>query len=117
MLARARRLRHERDILRVYKKGRYGNAADLQAKVLATGGPTTRVAIVVSKKISKKATVRNRIRRRLAAAVSELWNQLLPGYDIVVTVRSDISEAVDLPQQLATALSRSNVIAQEKKRV
>ena len=119
MLAQLRRLRLERDIVRVYKKGRSGSAANLHAKSLKTGWPTARVAIVVSKKVSKKAVVRNKIRRRVSAAVEELWNQLVPGYDVVVTVRDDISDAAasDLQKQVAQALSRAGVIKEDKANV
>ena len=119
MLAKARRLRQERDIVRVYKKGRWGGAADLHAKAFKTGWPEARMAIVVSKKVSKKAVVRNRIRRRVAGQVEELWNSLVPGYDIVVTVRSDVSEATapELKKQLSQALSRTGAINEEKPHV
>lgn len=115
MLAKPQRLRLERDIVRVYKRGRSGGAASLHVKALHVGWPTTRLAIVVSRKVSKKAVVRNRIRRRLSGLVSELWGHLGPGYDIVVTVRSDISEAKaeDLRQQLTKALAVSGALQKE----
>jgi ribonuclease P protein component len=52
-----------------------------------------RVAVVVSKKVSKSAVVRNRIRRRLYAAAESA--DIAPGSDIIITV---FDEAVaDLP--------------------
>lgn len=50
---------------------------------------TYRCAVVVSKKISKSAVVRNRIRRRIYEQI-RLHNQLVPaGTDLVVTIYSD----------------------------
>lgn len=53
----------------------------------------SRVAIVVSKKVTKKAPERNRIRRRLYEAVRLRWSMIEPGYDLVITA---------FDQQLAT---------------
>jgi ribonuclease P protein component len=45
-----------------------------------------RVAVVVSRKVSKSAVVRNRIRRRIYAAVRQTGVEILPGTDLVFTV-------------------------------
>ena len=46
----------------------------------------SRLAIVVAKKVSKKAPVRNRIRRRLYEAIRQHWAMIPPGHDMIVTV-------------------------------
>lgn len=48
-----------------------------------------RVAVVVSKKVSKKAVVRNRIRRRLYEQVRIRSLQINKPYDIALTAYSD----------------------------
>jgi ribonuclease P protein component len=48
-----------------------------------------RVAVVVSKKVSKSAVRRNRIRRRLYEAVRALDDKIIQPYDIVITVFHD----------------------------
>ena len=48
-----------------------------------------RLAVVVSKKVSKSAVVRNRIRRRLFEAVRLQQSKLKEPYDIVITVFSE----------------------------
>ena len=45
-----------------------------------------RLAVVVSKKVSKSAVVRNRIRRRLYEAFRELEPQVQMPYDLILTV-------------------------------
>ncbi len=111
MLARDLRLRQSRDIARAMKRGRTGYAAQLHLKANFSGLPQTRVAIVVSKKVAKKAVVRNRIRRRLSGILAEQWQTVLPGYDIVILVHEDISElaADKLTAQLAGALNKGGV--------
>lgn len=112
MLARAYRLRRPREINRVFKGGSFGRAGGLQLKVLRTGLPTTRATIIVSRQISKKATVRNLIRRKLSAQLEELWTTIPAGYDIVVSVRQDLSEAPapELKRQLLVALQQAGTI-------
>ena len=45
-----------------------------------------RVAVVVSRKVSKSAVVRNRIRRRIYEIVRQGSNTVAPGMDLVFTV-------------------------------
>jgi ribonuclease P protein component len=106
VLASANRLTSGRDIARVMTRGRYAVSGPLAAKALVTHAGRSRAVVVVSKKISKKATVRNRIRRRLAAILAERWATVTPGYDIVITVRADLAEtpATKLADYLDTAL-------------
>lgn len=111
MLAAPNRLRKAYDITRVYRRGRYGGSGVLSVKALATGRPDSRATIVVAKKISKRAVVRNRIRRRLAGVLRDEWQTVRPGYDIVVTVHQDIARepAAALQEALTAALMRSGL--------
>lgn len=45
-----------------------------------------RLAVVVTKKISKKAPLRNLMRRRLYEVMRLQWPMILPGHDIILTV-------------------------------
>ena len=71
----------------VYSKGRTARAKFLSLKTVEnTRRKESRLAIVVSKKITKKAPERNRMRRRLYEAVRLQWPNIKPGHDIVITV-------------------------------
>ncbi|MGK7905489.1 MAG: ribonuclease P protein component [Hormoscilla sp.] len=103
MLSKAHRLRHWRDFEAVYQSGRSRRTPHLtlraffltpqpqhQSQVHApvtTGSPPTRVGIVVGGKVSKRATIRNRIKRRLRAGIRQLWPRLSPGWQLVVIAR------------------------------
>lgn len=74
----------------VYSKGRTARARYLSLKTVEnTRRRESRLAIVVSKKISKRAPERNRIRRRLYEAVRLRWADIKPGQDMVITVFDD----------------------------
>lgn len=112
MLARTYRLRRSKDIVKVYQRGRYAGGHDFVVKAHKSNWPNSRLAIVVSRKISKSAVIRNRIRRRLSGLVEELWQTVRPGYDIVISVRSDISAlpADKLRESLSEQLRRLGII-------
>ena len=63
-----------------------------------------KVAVVVSKKVSKKAVVRNRLRRQIYAHVAALLDTLPTGY-YLVRVQPDISllSSKDVREQLSVA--------------
>jgi ribonuclease P protein component len=50
---------------------------------------TYRLAVVASKKVSKSAVVRNRVRRRLYEAVRQHEAEIAKPYDMVLTVFSE----------------------------
>lgn len=108
MLARVNRLRLPRDIERVYKQGKFGGADSLNVKVLQKTGEA-RAVVIVGKKVSKKAVVRNRIRRRLVEILAADWQHIGPGCDIVVTVRANIAAASkdQLERELKQALTKA----------
>jgi ribonuclease P protein component len=113
MLAREHRLRKASDITRVYKKGAYGSAGGVvSAKAVASGRSVMRAVVVVGKKISKKAVVRNRIRRRLLGLLSSELATVRSGYDIVISVHSDVSELPTdtLRTHLLGALKRAGTL-------
>lgn len=54
-----------------------------------------RVAVVVSRKVNKAAVTRNRLRRRVYAAVREADTLIKPGTDLVFTVFNDQLETLE----------------------
>jgi ribonuclease P protein component len=56
---------------------------------------TYRLSVVVSKKVSKSAVKRNRIRRRLYEAVRQHHDEITKPYDIVMTVFAE--QVAELP--------------------
>lgn len=69
MFRRENRLQKERDINRVFKKGKGFKEDFLFLKLLKNDLGENRFAIVVSRKVAKKAILRNKIRRRLREAI------------------------------------------------
>lgn len=85
MFARANRF-HGYNALRVlYKNGQTVRGPQITLKYSSRPGRPSRVAVVVSRKVSKSAVVRNRIRRRIYEAVRQNPHWLPTGQDLVFT--------------------------------
>ncbi|HEX7260114.1 MAG TPA: ribonuclease P protein component [Candidatus Saccharimonadia bacterium] len=112
MLASPNRLKQPSDIARVFRRGRQGVSGPLVLKAAPSGAVASRGVVVVSKKVSKRAVIRNRIRRRIGAMLAERWATVTPGYDIVITVHSNIAEtpAPELAKHLDEAIRRAKMI-------
>ena len=84
------RLLRRSDFLRVQKEGTKWIAKGFVLQALPNGLPRARFGLTVTKRLSKSAVVRNRIRRRLrAAAYDILALRAKPGFDYVLSAREE----------------------------
>ncbi len=115
MLSRANRFHGRASLRYVYQNGKMVRGPLLGLKYAVNERRQAfRCAIVVSKKISKSAVKRNRVRRQLYAIVGGLAPQITQPYDLVITVFSDqaLSETGQrLEQQLQRQLRQAGVVA------
>lgn len=104
------RLRYARDFQAVYHKGirrsgryltlrglpQHPNTVETPIQSVSLpideGNLPTRIGISVSQKVSKKAVVRNRIKRQIRSIFRQLLPQLAPGWQLVVVVRPGAAE-------------------------
>ncbi len=105
MIPKQNRFRGNKPIERVYKTARPVRSDAFTIRVKKSNIEGYRLAVVVSKKVSKSAVVRNRIRRRIFehARKSFTKNQAVSGKEIIVTVFEEsiaLAEPTDLAAQL-----------------
>lgn len=110
MISRSHRFHGLGSLRFVYKRGQTVRGQHLALKYIRNSRQNSfRCAVVVGKKVSKSAVVRNRIRRRLYEQLRVQLDGFDKPYDLVVTVFSD--QVAEMPaQDLAKALN--NLIAQ-----
>lgn len=72
----------------------------------------SRIAVVVSTKVHKRAVVRNRVRRQIQAALQSLLSRLKPGKLIVITVKTSAIECdyYEFLQQLEQLLIKAEAL-------
>lgn len=83
MLAKQNRLRKNRDFESIFKSGRSVKEKFFLLKFKKNNLRESRFAFVVSLKVSKKAVVRNKIRRRMSEVIRLNLDKIKTGYDFV----------------------------------
>lgn len=74
--------------------------------------PSTRIGISIGKKVSKKAVVRNRIKRQIRAAIREVLPQMSGGWKLAIGVKSTATkcEYEHFLRELKQLLTRAEVL-------
>lgn len=84
MLPKKFRLTKTKEIENLFKKGKSSFDKILGVKTLATENKISRFVIVVSTKVSKKAVMRNKIKRRLHEIIRLNLLKIKPGFDFFI---------------------------------
>lgn len=93
MLAKENRLTRQKDFDNAFKVGRGFFNQLMGIKVAQNTLGINRFGIMVGNKVSKKAVVRNQIKRRIRAQLRPLSASLNIGYDVVIITLPPIKEA------------------------
>jgi len=116
------RLRRRQDFTKVYNEGmrRSTDRMTLRALRLTDARylegvatcPPTQIGVVVSLKVSKRAVIRNRIRRRIQAAILQLLPNLSPAWKLVIVARPGLEKCnyLEILQQLKQLLTDAKVL-------
>jgi ribonuclease P protein component len=127
MLPQHNRIRQSRDFSRVYRHGQKAVSKYLVVRVLAHPQPhppgneplsltnkflPVRIGITVSQKVSKRAVVRNQLKRRVRAALRELLPQIKSGLWLVINLRPEAvqCEYAEILRELEELLTKLEVI-------
>jgi len=90
MLKKENRLKKTKEIDLVFKKGRSEFSKILGFKYLKNNKGKNRFAIIIGKKVSKKAVERNKIKRKVKAIILKENSKLKSNYDCVFIVLPEI---------------------------
>ena len=84
MLPGINRLKKKRDFEHVFKQGRGLREGFLSLKFVKNGLGTTRFGFVVGQKVSRKAVIRNKVKRRLRDLARNRLENVIKGLDVAV---------------------------------
>ena len=105
MLSKVNRLTKKNDFDLVFKNGKSEKKGLLIFKFLKNNLGSTRVGFVVSKKISNKASIRNKVKRRLRNIVQKQLKNKENSLDIIIVALSGIEKKDFLEtEEMATFL-------------
>ncbi|MEJ0072807.1 MAG: ribonuclease P protein component [Candidatus Saccharibacteria bacterium] len=115
MISRSNRFHGRNSIQRLYKAGKSVRSETLMLRYAPNPRRKSyRLAIVVSRKISKSAVVRNRIRRRLYENVRILSSSFVDPYDLIIVVYDEKVAAMpaeQLAKEVAKLIQKSKLAA------
>ncbi|MEK7658342.1 MAG: ribonuclease P protein component [Patescibacteria group bacterium] len=92
MLPKSNRLKNKKDFDRVFKEGRGFKNDFLALKAVKNNTDISRFGFVVSQKVSKKAVIRNKIKRRLREIIKKDLAVFKNGIDIVLIVFPNLND-------------------------
>lgn len=112
MLAKTNRLRKEREIKQVWKLGVSYSTPWLTLRKLKNEYKTSRFGIIVSNKIAKKSTIRNKIKRRLREAIRLSLVNIKQGFDCLIIVRQSLvnQKYKTVKQELGNLFKRAKLL-------
>lgn len=87
MLPLKNRLKRREDFAQTFSKGAYAGYDGLSIKYASNSLEQSRIGFPVGKNYSKKAVVRNRVRRILREVCGQHLANLKPGFDIIVMIK------------------------------
>ncbi|MCY7338013.1 MAG: ribonuclease P protein component [Chamaesiphon sp.] len=118
-LPKPHRLRRRQDFQKVYQQGKRHQQVHLTLRSLrylpdasTENLPATRFGISVSQKVSKKAVIRNLLKRQVKAALRQLLPQIASGWSVVIGVRPSAQgcEYVEILRELEQLLTAAEVL-------
>jgi ribonuclease P protein component len=126
-LPKANRLKSRKDFQAVFRQGIRRQSSYLTLRALRPSSSTepsgdaaanksqptentqlasTQIGISISTKVSKRAVIRNRIKRQIAAALHQLLPKLAPGWRLVIVVKPTAAEYKCVTQQFLQELEQ-----------
>lgn len=111
MLAKAGRLVKEKDFQRVFAQGKSFFVNELGIKAAKNDLAISRFGISVGLKVSKKAVIRNQVKRRLSEIFRLNLDKIKPGYDLVVVTLPGVEakEYQELQEMVLKAIKKLNL--------
>ncbi|OGY49480.1 MAG: ribonuclease P protein component [Candidatus Buchananbacteria bacterium RIFCSPHIGHO2_02_FULL_45_11b] len=106
------RLTQDRDFKRINAGGKSVFSAYFRLRYLANKLPNSRFAVVVSTKISKKATIRNRLKRQTREILRLNREKIKDGFDLIISVQNRAlgRDYEELKTDLAVLFFKGNLL-------
>lgn len=119
MLAKNNKIKKKKDFEDIFKKAKSLRNNFVILKIAKNNLGLNRFGFVVSLKVSKQATERNKIRRRLAAIIKNVGGNINIGTDLVLIALPAINKMSfsELNQSLIESLERAGLLIKNKTNV
>ncbi|MFA5995990.1 MAG: ribonuclease P protein component [Patescibacteria group bacterium] len=109
MLVRAHRLRASAEIKALYQQGRSVNQPLFRVVYAPAKQSFSRATVIVSKRVSVKAVIRNRIKRQLRVQLKKTLSQFVPPLDLAIIAKVSCVKATSQAIARAWQLTVQNI--------
>lgn len=115
MLSRVNRIKKKKDFETIFKGAKSFKNSLFVLKTIKNNLGLNRFGFVVSQKVSKKATIRNKVRRRLSEAAGARINMIKTGTDIVLIALPNIEkkEFCEIKEALSSAIKKTKLTKED----
>ncbi|MFA6410283.1 MAG: ribonuclease P protein component [Candidatus Buchananbacteria bacterium] len=112
MIPANQRLTQDRDFKRINSLGKAYFCQLFRIKILPNQRPVSRLAVVVSTKVSKKATLRNRLKRQFREIIRLNREKIKTGYDIILSPNNQAlgHKYADLEENFLALLNKARLL-------
>ena len=112
MLPKLNRLKKKKDFDRVFKEGKRFKEDCLIFTVAKNNFKNSRFGFIVSKAVSKKTTLRNKIKRRLRELVRTKITKIKKGFNVVLIAKAGLEnkDFWEIEETLNKLLNRAKII-------
>ena len=87
MLPKINRITKKKDFDKIFKKGKGYSGDFLFLKIFKNNFSINRFGFIISQKVSKKSTIRNKIKRRLREIIKTNLPKIKKGFDIILIIK------------------------------
>jgi len=103
------------DVRHVMRRGRRYDVGDISCRISQNDTARFRLAIIISSKVDKRATRRNRMRRLMSESVQHLLPRLKGGYDVVFMPKRGLPDEQEVVNEIVQhVFLRSDLLVLEK---
>ena len=112
MLPPINRLRKEKDFEKLFKKGKSFRNNFLILKIAQNNLKESRFGFIISKKVSKKAILRNKIKRRLRDIIRQNIKDIKKGIDVVLIILPGLEKKnfLEIKEILNTLFKKAGLV-------
>lgn len=112
MLPKINRIKKKKDFEVIFKNSKSFKSSLFIFKIMENSLSLNRFGFVVSQKVSKNATTRNLVRRRLTEVMKAEINKIAIGTDIVIIALPGIEKKTfsDIKEEVVNALVKTRLI-------
>ena len=111
MIPKPSRIKRKKDFEIIFKRGKSFKNSFFILKFLNNNLKESRFGFVVSQKVSKKAVVRNKVRRRMSEIIKAQMAKITPGIDLVLIALPGVNkkEFPEIKESLESALVKTKI--------